>query len=407
MPVYEYSALDAKGRRRSGIVDAVSPVAARQKLREKGEFPTHISEAAQSTDTKAGQGLSLNVWGGVRASHVAIMTRQLSTLVGAGLPLVTALETIIPNTPQAKLKRVLAQVKDSIVEGGSMAQALAAHPKIFPPLYVNMVRAGEASGALEVVLGRLAELYERQQESRSKVTTALFYPFIMLFLGAGMMIFLLMVIVPSVTEVFADYGRTLPLPTRALLAASDFLKAWWWVGLIALAAGAISFSRLKSTQKGRLGLDKMILRIPLVRGLAVKFALARFSRTLASLLQNGVALVPAMEIVKAVVENQVLAQGIEDAAEQISQGSSLAQSLYGKPGFLPVAIQMMDVGEHSGELEAMLDKVADLYQREAQNAVDRMTTFLEPMMIILMAFGVGFVVLSILLPIVDMSSLVI
>jgi general secretion pathway protein F len=407
MPVYEYSALDAKGRRKSGIVDAESPFAARQKLRDAGEFPTEISEAPQSLDAKASSGFSPVLSGRVRAGHVAIMTRQLSTLVGAGLPLVTALETIIPNTPQAKLKRVLAQVKDSIVEGGSMAQALALHPKVFPPLYVNMVRAGEASGALEVVLGRLAELYERQQESRSKVTTALFYPMIMLFLGAGMMTFLLTVIVPSVTEVFADYGRTLPLPTRALLAASDFVKAWWWAGLAALAAGAMALSRFSRTEKGRLGLDQMLLKTPFLKNLAVKFALVRFSRTLASLLQNGVALVPAMEIVQAVVENRVLAQGIKDAAEQVSQGRSLASSLAGKPGFLPVAVQMMDVGEHSGELEAMLDKVADLYQREAESTVDRMTTFLEPMMIILMAFGVGFVVLSILLPIIDMSSLVI
>jgi len=406
MPVYEYTALDQKGKKRSGIIDAESQVAARQKLRDAGSYPVDIAEAPQGAEQeKAKVSFRLEDWlGGVRPGQVAVVTRQLATLVGAGLPIVTALSTLIPQMANLRLKRVLAHVKDSVVEGESFAQALSAHPKVFSPLYVNMVRAGEASGAIDVVLSGLADLTERAEAIRARVRRAMAYPLIMTVVGSIILMVLMVKIVPTVTGMYEGLHQQLPGPTKLLLAVSGFLRGWWWLVIALVVLAATALSRFKRTERGRRLYDRTVLSLPLFGPLALKLATARFARTMGALLQHGVPMLSAMDITKNVVGNRLVEDAVEEAAEEIGEGRSLAGALGPKKVFPPIAVQMVDVGEQSGELEAMLLKVAELYEAEAEGTVDTLTTLLEPLLIVVMAVLVGFIVIATLMPIFEISQ---
>ena len=407
MPVFEYKALDVKGKTTSGIIDSDSAVAARQKLRSGGIFPVSVMKV-DDTPTKKESG-TYRLWRPlrrVRAYEVSIMTRQLSTLVGAGFPLVSAIDALIPNTKSQVLKKYLARIKDSIVEGNSFARALSLYPGIFPPLYINMVRAGETSGTLEIVLERLAEITEKQQALKNKIQSALVYPILMLFIGSGVLFFLLVYIVPSITSIFADMNQVLPAPTRLLIAISNIFKSYWWVILIIISAAALAIQRAKKTKKGRYLFDKILLSMPGLSLLTKKLAITRFSRTLGSLLENGVSMLPALEIAKNTADNVLISENVEEASEEVGKGQALATALAAKNIFPHLSIQMIQVGEQSGKLEEMLNKVADVFENEVETTVMRMTTMLEPLMILVMGVIVGFIVLSICLPIFEMNQLV-
>jgi len=407
MPVFEYKALDVKGKTTSGIIDSDSAVAARQKLRSGGIFPVSVMKV-DDTPTKKESG-TYTLWRPhrrIRAYEVSIMTRQLSTLVGVGFPLVSAIDALIPNTKSQVLKKYLARIKDSIVEGNSFASALSLYPETFPPLYINMVRAGETSGTLEIVLERLAEITEKQQALKNKIQSALVYPILMLFIGSGVLFFLLVYIVPSITSIFADMNQVLPAPTRLLIAISNIFKSYWWGMLIIISAAVLAIHRAKKTEKGRYLVDKSLLFMPGLSFLTKKLAIARFSRTLGSLLENGVSMLPALEIAKNTADNVLISENVEEAAEEVGKGQPLATALAGKNIFPNLSIQMIQVGEQSGKLEEMLNKVADVFENEVETTVMRMTTMLEPLMILVMGVIVGFIVLSICLPIFEMNQLV-
>ncbi|MFP4030157.1 MAG: type II secretion system inner membrane protein GspF [Desulfococcaceae bacterium] len=407
MPVYEYTALDARGKSVSGIIDAESAVAARQRLRGSRIFPVSVQETQRSPEKKSGWMTALShSFARVRPSEVALMTRQLSTLAGAGFPLVTALDTMIPQIKSPGFKRVMAQIKDSVVEGNTFAAALSPYPGIFSPVYVNMVRAGETSGTLEIVLDRLADIAEKQQALATRIKTALAYPILMGVIGVLVLFFLLAFIVPSIASIFEDMGQALPTPTRILILISDFLKTYWWVALGGAAAGGFAARRYQKTPAGQRLWDRWALRAPGVGGLIRKLAAARFTRTLASLLANGVTLLAALEIVENIVGNVHLSEAISRAAEEVGKGQAFGPSLAESGLFPSLAIQMIQVGEQSGELEPMLEKVADVFENEVESAVMSMTSLLEPLMILAMAVVVGFIVLSICLPIFEMNELV-
>jgi len=412
MPVFEYSAFDQKGKNRSGIIDADSASDARQKLKTKHLYPTSLKEAPdhmKTTGASGSKGFNINVqsfFKRVKTSEVTIMTRQLSTLVGAGLPLVTALSSLLPQTPNPAFKQTLAQIKDSIVEGNSFAKALEQYPKIFSELFINMVRAGEASGAIEIVLDRLADLSEKQQELRGRIRSALAYPIFMLFLGCAVLFVLMAYIVPNITSIFDDMGQTLPGPTLFLIALSSFIEKFWWVILLFFALIIVILRQAVKTEKGKYKRDRLLLKFPLTGTLAQKLAVARFGRTLGSLIENGVLLIPALGIVKNVVGNVLIADLIDEAVEDIGKGEGLGNALSKSDIFPPISIQMIQVGEQSGELEKMLNKIADIYETEVESSILAMTSMLEPVMILTMGILMGFVVISILLPIVEMNQLV-
>lgn len=406
MPVYDYTALDQKGKTVSGIIDADGAAAARQKIRSRGHYPVNLREVADGkSDTLNRSDFSLSKYFvRIRPAEVATMTRQLATLIGAGFPLVSALDTLMAQFPSPALKKTVAKIKDAVVEGSSFADALSTFPNVFSPIYANMVRAGETSGTLEIVLTRLADITENQEVLKNKVITAMIYPLIILLVGLLIMFFLFIYVIPNITSIFKDLEQQLPLPTQLLIGTSDLFKSYWWVLIALCVAFLIGFYQLRKNPKGSLWLDRTILKFPMAGLLASKLAAAGFSRTLGSLLANGVSMMPALEIVKNIVGNKHIAEAIATATVEVGKGQALGKSLEVHHMFPPIAIQMIQVGEQSGNLEEMLEKVADVFEKEVETTVMRMTALLEPIMVVIMAVMVLFIVLSIMLPILEMSN---
>jgi general secretion pathway protein F len=408
MPVYAYRGFNAAGRAVGGIVDADSPKGARQKLRREGVFPTELVEQERrspTTDASAGWQLS-RYFERIRPEELALLTRQLATLVAARIPVVEALSALVEQTENARTKRVLSQVREQVTEGASLADALKAHPRVFSDLYVNMVRAGEASGALDVVLLRLADYTESYAQLRNKVRSALTYPTLMAVTGTAILLFLLSYVVPKITKIFAENQATLPLMTRILLAVSGFAQDYWWLVVGALIGAVVSIQMSRRTPAGQLRFDRAVLKIPYFGNLIRKVALARFCRTLATLLTSGINLLVALEIVKHVVNNTLLSQAIEEARNCIREGQSIAPPLKRSGLFPPMLVHMIAIGERSGQLETMLTKAADAYDNEVSTAVAAITSVLEPLMILFGGAVVLFIVLAILLPIFEMNQLV-
>ena len=405
MPVYSYVGLSPDGKNVNGIIDAESPRAARLKLRRTGVFPTSLTETREDTTPRASRSIS-RLFERASPQELAVMTRQLSTLVSAGLPLVECLSALIDQVDSEGLKRMLTETRERVNEGSSLADALAEHPKLFSDLYVNMVRAGEASGALDVVLLRLADYTESTARLRSKLRSALTYPILMVVVGGAILFFLLSYVVPKITRIFTESKQVLPLPTRALLAISGAFASYWPVVLVLLIAAAFGFRYWVRTPTGRARYDRWILRLPVFGKLLQKIAVARFSRTLSTLLKSGIGLLPSLDIVKNIVDNRVLFEATEAARDAIREGQSIAPPLKKSGIFPPLMIHMIAVGERSGQLEEMLFKTAETYEGEVDSTIATLTTLLEPVMILFMGGLVLFIVLSILLPIFQMNQLI-
>lgn len=407
MPVYEYTALDIKGKTISGIIDADSSRTARRKLRTSKIFPVSIKEVHDTSAIKTPKSFSLrDSISRVRPYEISMMTKQLATLLGAGLPLVSAMDALISQIRSQAFKKMLAKIKDSVVEGNSFARSLSLFPGTFSSLYISMVQAGESSGALDIVLERLADITEKQEALKNRIRAAMAYPILMSCIGMLVLFLLLTFIVPNITSIFSDMNQTLPAPTLFLIKISSIFKNYWWMIFIVLAVILFSLNRIRKTVKGGYSFDKIKLLLPRFGLLAKKIAVARFSRTLGSLLENGVPMLSALEIVKNIVGNALIADAIEEASKEVGKGQGLGPALAGSNIFPDLTIQMILVGEQSGKLEAMLDKVADVYENEVENSIMSMTSLLEPVMILIMAVIVGFIVLSICLPIFEMSTLV-
>ena len=407
MPVYEYTALDIKGKTISGIIDADSSRTARQKLRTSKIFPVSIEEVHDTSKIKTKKSFSFkDSFSRVRPYEISMMTKQLATLLGAGLPLVSAMDALISQIRSQTFKKMLAKIKDSIVEGNSFARSLSLFPGTFSSLYINMVKAGETSGALDVVLDRLADITEKQEALKNRIRAAMAYPVLMSLIGMLVLFFLLTFIVPNITSIFSEMNQTLPAPTLFLIKISGIFKNYWWMIFIVLTAILFALNSIRKTVKGRYFFDKTKLLLPRFGILAKKIAVARFSRTLGSLLDNGVPMLSSLEIVKNIVDNALISDAIEAASKEVGRGQGLGPALAGTKMFPDLTIQMILVGEQSGKLEAMLDKIADVFENEVENSIMSMTSLLEPVMILIMAVIVGFIVLSICLPIFEMSTLI-
>jgi general secretion pathway protein F len=407
MPVFEYRALDAKGKNIKGIIDADSEAQARTKLRSQGRYPVSIAVSRSKQGMSGGRsGLGLGLFERVKSEEISVMTRQLATLMGAGIPLVQALDSLVEQTRNSVLKKVIAQVKGAVNEGNTLTNALAEHPKLFSSIFINMVRAGEASGALDIVLERLADFGEKQEALKGRLRAALVYPVFMAVIGSAILFILITYIVPNITQVFNEMDKVLPLPTLFLISLSDFLKMYWWACLLLLALvfTGLRFFILQPT--GRSWWDFLKLKMFIVGPVVQKVILARFSSTLGSLLESGVGLMTSMQIVRTLVNNVHVAQVIDDAMEQIQKGQTMTSALSDSEWFPPMFVQMIAVGEQSGSLETMLDKVARAYEREVETAIMGMTSLIEPLMIAVMGLAVGFIVLSILLPIFEMNQMI-
>jgi general secretion pathway protein F len=407
MPVYEYTGLNSSGKTMKGILDADSPVAARHKLRGSGIFPVEVREAlSKPSGLPSGPVSILGLLKGVKPGEISAMTRQLSVLLGAGVPLVKSLDALISQITNAQLKKIMAQIKESVNQGNSLAFSLSQHPKVFSNIYINMVHSGEASGSLDVVLDRLAEFGEHQQALRSRFKAALAYPVFMSLIGILVLFFLITFIVPNITRVFTEMHQSLPLPTMVLIEVSNFLLSFWWAILLVIFSGIVILRQSKKRPGVGYIWDKIKLRIPVLGSINQKIALARFGGTLGSLLQSGVPLISALQIVGRIVGNSLIARVIDNAVDDIQAGKSLASTLSQSQWFPSMVIQMISVGEQSGELEAMLNKIADTHEREVESHIMALTSMLEPVMILIMGLIVGFIVISILLPIFEMNQMI-
>ncbi len=391
----------------NGIIDADSLVAARQKLRGSGIFPVDVKETSSKPKDLHPGAVSVSTFlKRIKPAEVSIATRQLSILLGAGVPLVGSLDALVSQITNPLIKKIMAEVKESVNEGNSLAHALSKHPRAFSNVYVNMVRAGEASGSLDVVLDRLADLGEHQQALMGRLKAALTYPIFMSIIGTLVLFFLMTFVVPNITQIFTEMHAALPVPTVVLINVSNFLKSFWWLILVGIACGIVVIKQLIKTPKGRYFWDEAKLLTPIIGPINRKIALGRFGRTLGSLLQAGVPLISALQIVRNIVNNVIIADVIDTAVEEIQAGKGLASPLAQSRWFPSIVVQMIFVGEQSGELETMLGKVADTYERDVESQIMAMTSMLEPVMILLMGLIILFIVISILLPIFEMNQMI-
>ncbi len=407
MPVFEYIGIDSKGKRAAGTIDADNERGARVKLRRIGVFPTTLGIEGEMKQ-KAGFGMSIDVGKylqRVKTQEVALMTRQLSTLISASIPLVEALNALVDQLENPKLKNIMSHVRDKVVGGSKLSDALKGYPKVFGNLYVNMIDAGENSGALDVVLIRLADFTESQAKLRSKVISAMIYPAIMSIVGMALMIMLLTYVVPKVTKIFEDVNATLPLPTRILMGVSDFLVNRWYLFIFLVVAAVYGTKKFLKTPNGRAWWDKKLLTFPIMGKLNRMIIIGRFTRTLATLLSSGVPLLTAMDIVRNIVTNTRMKGVIEETRDNVREGASIADPLKKSGEFPALVTHMISVGEKTGELERMLERVADTYESQVDDGLSTLTTLLEPIMILVMAGVVSFIVMSILLPIMQLNQL--
>ena len=405
MPVFAYKALDQSGKSVEGLKEADSPRTLRTVLRRDGLFLTDVTGERQARAASPEVNVRRWVGGRVKADDVAVATRQLAVLVNAGIPLVEALTALVEQVEHERLKRVLSAVKQRVNEGSSLAEALAQHPKAFSSLYVNMIRAGESSGALDVVLFRLADFTETQARLKAKVLGTLTYPAAMMIIGAVIMGILFTVVIPKITKVFEDTKVVLPWTTRFLIGFSTFVHDWWWALGLLVAAAVYVFLRWRRTPVGRARWDIWVLDAPIFGPLVRQVAVARFSRTLATLLKSGVPLLTAMDIVRNIVGNTRLAAVIEEARESIKEGESIAAPLKRSGDFPPLVYHMIAIGEKSGELEEMLGNVANAYDSQVETKIAALTSLLEPVMIVVMGVAVAFIVFSILMPILQINTI--
>jgi general secretion pathway protein F len=407
MPVFEYVAIDSAGKNRKGIIDADSSRTARRKLRADGIYPTHLEETlvGEPSDTPSRFQVQFTLQR-VRRTELVNTTRQLATLLSAGLPLVSALSGVLEQVKRPALRKVLSQVRERVKEGMSLAAAFREHPKVFPSVYTAMIHAGETSGTLELVVERLADFGEQQLALQRQVRSTLAYPILMLTVGVGVVVFLMAYVIPKVTQIFVDMKQDLPLPTTVLIGVSELFERYWPALVLVLIIAFLAARYYVKTAAGRRRYHGLLLRLPIVGPIVEKVAIARISRTLGTLLNNGVPLLSAMEIVSNLVNNVILRQAMEEARQEISEGASITTPLARGGIFPPVVIQMISVGEQSGNLEGMLFKIADTFDSEVESSVTTLTSLLGPMMILFLAFFVGYVVLAVLLPIFEMSHLV-
>ncbi|MGK4009259.1 type II secretion system inner membrane protein GspF [Sorangium sp. So ce1036] len=407
MAVFEYKGiLVASGKPVKGVRDAENAKALRAALRKDGIMLTGATEE-QAAKEKAKRDIQLFAFASrPSTTDVAVMTRQLATLIGAGIPLFESLNALIEQVEKESLKKVLTQVREQVREGTSFAKALEGHPSVFPPLYVSMVRAGEASGTLEGVLSRLTTFMENQAKLVGKVTAALAYPALMAVIGTGLISVLMVAVVPNVTGIFASMDQALPWYTALLIGTSEFAASYWWLVILALVGAVYGFRRWVRTPKGRLRWDTFVLGAPIFGKLIQMLSIARFARTLATLLSSGVALLSAMDIVRSVLGNAALEKVVTDAIGSIREGQSIADPLKRSGRFPPIVTHMIAIGERSGQLESMLENVADAYDSAVETRVQVLTSLLEPLMIVVMGGAVAFIAISILMPLIQMSSFV-
>ncbi len=402
MPHFSYQAVTESGEAVSGQMEAKSAEVVAEKLQEQGYMPILVEEGGAG----AGQGWLASLGRSrVSAEDLGIFTRELAILLRAGLPLDRALEIIIKLTVNEQFKEIAKSIRTEVRAGASLASAMEAQEGVFSRLYLNMIRAGEAGGALEVVMLRLTEFMERARELKETVRSALIYPTILLSVAVLSVVVLLIFVVPQFTQMFAESGKALPLPTQIVIAMGEFLQSWWWALIGAGILLYALFMRQMSEPDSRYRWDGFFLGLPLVGDLITKMEMSRFSRTLGTLLDNGVSLLAGLSIVKETLTNSVLAESLEEVVTKLREGKGLGVPLHETGVFPDLGVHMVMVGEETGRLPEMLTQVADVFDREVQLAVKRMLALMEPVLILGLGLVIGSIIMSILVAILSVNDL--
>lgn len=406
MAVYNYKGVNGKGKQVRGTLDAENQRALKESLKAKSIYVTEVWEGKKKAESLGAQEVDFKRMfaGRVSLGDIAVFTRLVATLLKAGIPLVEALGAMVDQTEKLPLREALDDIRKKVREGTSLALAMRDHPKLFDDLYINMVRAGESSGKLDLVLVRLTEFLEAQQALRSKVIAAFVYPAIMSVLGTGIVFFLMTFVVPKVTQLFEGQDKALPLITEILVTVSHLLANWWFIILPLIVGIALGFRYWKNSKEGRPVWDEFVLKVPLFGGLTRMVAIARFSKTLSTLLSSGVPLLTAMDIVKDILGNLTLIKVVEQARDNIREGDSIAGPLKRSGHFPSIVTHMIAVGERSGQLEEMLENVSESYSQQVETRIQALTTLLEPIMIVVMGGVVAFIVFAIMLPILQLNE---
>ena len=411
MPVYQYQGYRSDGGSATGIIDAENVKVARLKLRKEGVYPTDVVEQGQTTTRTLDKnhsraGSTIGRSSTLSSTDLALLTRQFATLLVAGLPLVEALGVLVDQAEKKPTKALLADIREQIRGGKSLSAVLETYDKDFSQIYVHMVRAGEASGALDQILFRLAEFLEKQLALKNKVTNATIYPVLMLIVGISVLFFLVTFVVPKITAVFVSMKQALPWPTVALMSVSGFFANYWpFLGTLAVGT-LLAIRRFVRTERGQMVTDRLILRLPLIGDVARMVSISRLSSTLSTMLASGVQLLDALDVSKRVMNNRVLEDTVEIARQNIREGETIADPLKRSGEFPALVTHMIAVGEKSGEMEEMLHRVSQIYDGEVERVITRLTSLMEPIMILAMGVVVFFIVVAILLPIFEMGQMV-
>jgi len=404
--VFEWRGINPGGKTVKGVRDADSPKALKLALRRDKILVTEVLEQSEARIKKARDVDFAKYFRRVSTAEVAVTTRQLATLLKSGIPLVEALTALIEQLEQPELKSAFTDTRDKVNEGTAFADALKAHPKVFPTLYVNMVAAGEASGTMETVLTRLADFLEGQAKLKNKVTAALAYPIFMAMFSMAIILMMMTVVVPKVTAIFEDFGQALPWYTRALMFMSDALLGYWWLIGGVTGFAVYFFVRWRKTEEGRQKWDLFVLGAPIFGKLTLMVAVTRFARTLATLLASGVPVLRALEITRPVLENTELMRVMEEARESVREGESLAEPLKRSGRFPPIVVHMIAIGERTGQLEEMLENIATSYDIQVESRISMMTSLLEPLIIVVMGGVAGSIAFSVLMPLLQINEFV-
>lgn len=395
MAKFKYSGRDRKGRK-EGVITSTSKREAMLNLRKEGIRVLEIAEVPETLLTK-----DISIGNPVKLQHFVIYLRQFSTLLKAGVSVVDSTKILASQTESKALTKVLLDVEQELREGNPLSAAAAKHKKVFSPMFINMVRAGEAGGSMDETLDRLADHYEKQHNTRQKIISALAYPVVVGIIAIGVVMLLLVMVVPTFVSMFEDFGAELPAITRFVLNASEFMQVYWWLIILLFIAFGVVIAILRKNVQTKYYLDLFVLRIPIFGKMLQKAVLARMTRTLSSLFSSSVPILQAMSIVEKVVENEVIARVIRESRNSLEKGQSLTEPMKKHWAFPPLVTQMIAIGEETGSLDSMLGKVADFYEKEVEHSTDRIKSLIEPLMIVVLAAIVGTIVSSIMFPMFD------
>jgi type IV pilus assembly protein PilC len=399
MPYFNYTIRDANGQTRSGKVEAPNAEELKKRLQSEGLQVLEVTEDRKAPRVPAGG------YGRVKLTDLAIFARQFSTMLDAGVSLIRCLDVLQAQTNNARLRKILMDLSARVESGESLSRSMARHPKAFSQLIIGLIRAGEVGGVLEESLQRIAAFLEKDVQLRRKIRTALTYPVIVLLVAIGIVIFLVSWLVPQFAQLFKELGiEELPAPTQFLVDLSALFTQRWYVVIIAVVAILIAYKLFVSTRVGRRVADRVKLRVPVFGPLHHKIVMARFSRTMGTLLASGVPILQAMETVAGVVGNSVVSDAVIESRARIREGEKIADPLQRSKMFPPMVVHMVSVGEESGSLDHMLNKIADFYENEVEMTIASLTAAIEPVMIVLLGFIVGFIVISMFLPMIEVIS---